>query len=314
MALIEKLKAIGDAIRAKTGKTDELTLDQMVTEIEGIEGGNSGGGGSGGGGEELAAELIEGVTVLKNAVAKSVVDYGFYRSALTNVDLPNVKTVGNLSFGDCGRLETIDLPSAENIGAGAFSSCSVVKTINLENAKTIGKEAFSGCSSLNYFTAIMAEEIGEGAFRYCLNLRSVYLGSATTIDSCAFESCSSLETISIPATSIYTYAFERCSKLKTVNLNNCTEIGAYAFSGCESLAALILRTTETVCVIEFTAILNTGIADDNGLPTGEGFIYIPTSMFDAYRAAYEPAFEALGAAGLFDILFRKIEDYPEICG
>lgn len=36
MALTDKLKAIGDAIRAKTGKTDALTLDQMVTEIEGI--------------------------------------------------------------------------------------------------------------------------------------------------------------------------------------------------------------------------------------------------------------------------------------
>lgn len=38
MALIDKLKAIGDAIRAKTGGTETLTLDQMVTEIEAIEG------------------------------------------------------------------------------------------------------------------------------------------------------------------------------------------------------------------------------------------------------------------------------------
>lgn len=39
MALTEKLKAIADAIRGKTGKTDGLTLDQMPTEIEGIESG-----------------------------------------------------------------------------------------------------------------------------------------------------------------------------------------------------------------------------------------------------------------------------------
>lgn len=43
MALIEKLEAIGDAIRAKTGGTEQLTLDDMVDEIEGIE---TGGGGS----------------------------------------------------------------------------------------------------------------------------------------------------------------------------------------------------------------------------------------------------------------------------
>lgn len=43
MALIDKLTAIADAIRGKTGKTEEMTLEQMVMEIAGIE---TGGGGS----------------------------------------------------------------------------------------------------------------------------------------------------------------------------------------------------------------------------------------------------------------------------
>lgn len=42
MALTDKLTAIADAIRGKTGGTEGLTLDQMAMEIEGI----SGGGGS----------------------------------------------------------------------------------------------------------------------------------------------------------------------------------------------------------------------------------------------------------------------------
>lgn len=37
MALIDKLNAIGDAIRAKTGKAGKLTLDQMPTEIANID-------------------------------------------------------------------------------------------------------------------------------------------------------------------------------------------------------------------------------------------------------------------------------------
>lgn len=37
MALTDKLNAIGNAIRAKTGKSGKLTLDQMVTEINGIK-------------------------------------------------------------------------------------------------------------------------------------------------------------------------------------------------------------------------------------------------------------------------------------
>ena len=43
MALTDKLTAIADAIRAKTGKTDSLTLDSMVTEISSISGGGSSG-------------------------------------------------------------------------------------------------------------------------------------------------------------------------------------------------------------------------------------------------------------------------------
>lgn len=41
MALTEKLSAIGDAIRAKTGGSELLTLDQMPTEIAAIQTGGS---------------------------------------------------------------------------------------------------------------------------------------------------------------------------------------------------------------------------------------------------------------------------------
>lgn len=43
MAIINKLAAIADAIRGKTGGTELLTLDQMVDAINGIQ---TGGGGS----------------------------------------------------------------------------------------------------------------------------------------------------------------------------------------------------------------------------------------------------------------------------
>lgn len=43
MALTEKLTAIGNAIRSKTGGTDPLTLDQMPSAIKGISGGSDSG-------------------------------------------------------------------------------------------------------------------------------------------------------------------------------------------------------------------------------------------------------------------------------
>lgn len=43
MSVKTAMTAIADAIRAKTGKTDELTLDQMAAEIAGIQAGSGGG-------------------------------------------------------------------------------------------------------------------------------------------------------------------------------------------------------------------------------------------------------------------------------
>ena len=42
MAIINKLAAIADAIRGKTGSTELLTLDQMVDAINGIQTGGGG--------------------------------------------------------------------------------------------------------------------------------------------------------------------------------------------------------------------------------------------------------------------------------
>ena len=43
MALTDKLTAIANAIRAKTGKTNAMTLDEIATEIASISGGGSSG-------------------------------------------------------------------------------------------------------------------------------------------------------------------------------------------------------------------------------------------------------------------------------
>lgn len=48
MALTDKLTAIADAIREKTGSTNTMTLDEMATVIQNISVGSGGSGGSSG--------------------------------------------------------------------------------------------------------------------------------------------------------------------------------------------------------------------------------------------------------------------------
>ena len=67
MALTDKLVAIADAIRGKTGKTDALTLDQMATEIAGIQTG----GGSGGDGSPRVVENVVNIAVGVSVTAEN---------------------------------------------------------------------------------------------------------------------------------------------------------------------------------------------------------------------------------------------------
>ena len=161
-----------------------------------------------------------------------------------------------------------------------------------------------------------AETVDYAGFMECFELRKVDLPIATTIDKQAFQGCRELTDVNMPEVlTIGAAAFAKCYSLTRVDLPKCVSIDDEAFQSCMNLSTLILRDTSQVCVINsVTVVLDTKIINSYWSPTGEGFIYVPASMFEMYRSVYEPGFEQLGAAGLFDIIFRKIEDYPEICG
>lgn len=72
MALIDKLNAIGDAIRAKTGKSDLLSLDAMPAEIASIQ--TSSGGGSGNFVETIKSYEYEITTTSGKSSISSVID------------------------------------------------------------------------------------------------------------------------------------------------------------------------------------------------------------------------------------------------
>lgn len=72
MALTDKLSAIGDAIRAKTGKSDLLSLDAMPAEIASIQ--TSSGGGSGNFVETIKSYEYEITTTSGKSSVSSVID------------------------------------------------------------------------------------------------------------------------------------------------------------------------------------------------------------------------------------------------
>jgi hypothetical protein len=101
--------------------------------------------------------------------------------------------------------------------------------------------------------------------------------------------------------------FLRCTSLTSVDLHSATSIGEAAFAYCANLKTVIIRTTSTICEVALNSFGETPIMQ------GAGNIYVPASMYEYYRAGYEEPLEEL-MPGFFSILFRKIEDYPEVCG
>lgn len=188
--------------------------------------------------------------------------------------------------------------------------------VSLPNAKTIEINAFYGSQYLKKADFPKVTEIGNAAFKQCYLLSEINFPNVVNIGANAFETCHSLTNVCFPSAKIIGASAFRgfveaanSMNLEKVDLPVATAIDNSAFAQCDNLTALILRNEVEVCEIDITAFADTKI------DAVQGFIYIHNSMYEAYREYYASFLEsAFGVPGIFDMLFRKIEDYPEICG
>ena len=128
------------------------------------------------------------------------------------------------------------------------------------------------------------------------SITEISSSSATSIGSYAFYSCSSLTTVDFPvATSIGTSAFQNCSSLTTANFPVATSIRTSAFQYCRSLKSLLLRNNK-VCTLS-----NTSAFSSTPISSGTGYIYVPSSLIEQYKAATNWS--------TYAARFRALEDY-----
>lgn len=232
-----------------------------------------------------------------------------------SINDPSVTEVRTKALNDIRpRLTSVDLPNATIIGDNAFTGSRSLAKVNLPKATTLGTYCLSSCENLVDLMLENAETIGKGAFYDCLSLKSVYLPNVITIGDSAFWRCQSLENLvldggvhshSVPLT-LGNQAFCDCRSLAKLDIDRMVTIDEEAFYRCTNLTALILR-YNGVCSINLFSLSETPAME------GAGHIYVPSYVYENYREVYEPQIDQL-VPGFFDILFRKIEDYPEITG
>lgn len=174
----DKITAIADAIRTKTGNSDLMSLDDMPTQIASIKGD----------GEDGVLAMVEKtVTEFSNEDVTKIGDYSFYDNRVLSVlNTPNVERVGVGAFTRCTGLNAIDMPKCKIIGSQSFTSCNGVKSfnmplleevpqgalnsmttlteVNLSSLKVAGTQSFYFCSSLTNVDFLQLESIGQHAF------------------------------------------------------------------------------------------------------------------------------------------------------
>lgn len=142
---------------------------------------------------------------------------------------------------------------------------------------------------------------GTYPFTELTSLEKLSLPNITLLGYFFATSCTNLREVNVPsAKSVTDSAFKKCTSLKKIRLPSVTSIEAnsFSFSGME---ALILPIETQVCPLKNTnALYSTPIAN------GTGYVYVPRSLVDSYKAETNWT--------TFANQIRAIEDYPEITG
>ena len=151
MSVAEKMTAIADAIRDKTGKTDKLSLDEMATEISEISSGE----------RDINPEWTNWnyfcyyrdslAAKLKYSDTCNGTDFSYmfrHCSSLTSIPELDTSNGTNFSymFGDCSSLTNIpelDLSKTTTISNMFRGSGTISKALNIEGLNTINVTDFS---------------------------------------------------------------------------------------------------------------------------------------------------------------------------
>lgn len=177
------LTDIGDAIRAKNGRTTKYKPSEMAAAINGI--------------------TTQGATQ-DNTVLNSILD----RSISGNYVNNDLTEIGSDALSDCKQLTSATFTKVTKVGSSAFNGCVSLESISLPEVREIKESSFNWCSSLKSINIPKIEILSKdnadwGIFDYC-GMTTINIPSTIqSIGKYAFEN-TKITTINIdkPADSI----------------------------------------------------------------------------------------------------------------
>jgi hypothetical protein len=171
---------------------------------------------------------------------------------------------------------------------------SYVNTVDSKGDAAICKSILH--KTLDAITDTYCEMVGGYAFYKFLALHTAIFANAKSIEQYAFAYCSALKTIEFPLSkSVGYFSFYECTNLEEADFPCVTSVGRYAFNGCTALKTLILRSGTLATLSDVNAL------EDTPIESGNGYIYVPSALYDSYRADSKWS--------TYANQFRKLEDY-----
>jgi hypothetical protein len=175
----------------------------------------------------------------------------------------------------------------------AFYGCANLRIVDLPNVTTVNSYAFKACTSLTEINIPKCSSDGRSIFNSCTSLKKIVLPAVTSIMT---ESASN------------TGYLADCTSLEYVDMSVITSIGGRCFNNCTALTTLAIRTNTVASLASTNAFANTPIAK------GTGYVYVPRSLVDSYKAAtnwstYATQFRAIEDWSVDGTLTGEIDPY-----
>lgn len=127
----------------------------------------------------------------------------------------------------------------------------------------------------------------QGAFSYCTKLSVLNLPKLKGIANNVFRNCSSLTefiTTENFDSRLDISTFEGCSALSKADFYHISSLGISSYAlACTNLTTLIIRNTDFIPTLNANAF---GAAT-TAMNTGEGRVYVPNTMVDAYKENWQ---------------------------
>lgn len=188
--------------------------------------------------------LLNKVTFATDGNLKEIGSHAFYKTKLTELDLPDsLETIGDYAFYGSNLTDVQFNDSLTTLGDWAFADCKKLETVTFgAGLKYIGNDCFNYCGSLLSvdLSHTQVESVGVDAFKNCEKLQTVKLsGVTTTLGDSAFENCSALTSCELGSSLITlgNRAFYGCGSLTAIRLPQpLKNIGNSAFENCVKLA------------------------------------------------------------------------------